>query len=56
LEGHKAILHAQLDKKAFYEKNGYSILDGTIDYDEGHPHIMMVKELKKNPYKRHYYR
>jgi predicted GNAT family N-acyltransferase len=55
LGGHKAILHAQLDKKAFYEKNGYAVIDGTIDYDEGHPHVMMAKELKKqNPRKRRF--
>jgi predicted GNAT family N-acyltransferase len=55
LGGRKAILHAQLDKKAFYEKSGYRLSpDGEVDYDEGHPHIMMEKVIvkPKNPYKK----
>jgi len=50
LGGHKAILHAQLEKQGFYEKCGYHVSgEGEIDYDEGHPHLMMEKELgKKN--------
>ena len=56
LGGHKAVLHAQLDKKGFYEKCGYSPnADGEIDYDEGHPHLMMEKELKKKSYRHHPY-
>jgi len=51
LGGRKAVLHAQLEKKGFYEKCGYQVCpEGEIDFDEGHPHIMMEKELKKkNP-------
>jgi|LAHS01.1.fsa_nt_gb predicted GNAT family N-acyltransferase len=57
LGGHKAILHAQLEKKGFYEKCGYQVSpEGEIDYDEGHPHLMMEKELKKkNPRRRPFY-
>jgi predicted GNAT family N-acyltransferase len=47
LGGHHAILHAQVEKKGFYEKCGYQVAgSGEIDYDEGHPHVMMEKELK----------
>lgn len=47
LGGHKAILHAQLDKEGFYAQLGYREIDGVIDEEEGHPHIMMGKELKR---------
>ena len=39
-------LHAQEDKRAFYEKCGYRVA-GTRDYDEGVPHIWMKKVLKQ---------
>lgn len=40
-------LHAQEDKKVFYEKNGYSLVDDTVDLDEGVPHVWMSKIVKR---------
>ncbi len=49
LGGRWAILQAQIEKKDFYLRCGYHpINDGEIIYDQGHPHIMMAKFLKKN--------
>lgn len=41
-----AIVHAQLDKRAFYNRIGfYEYGGGIIDYDEGVPHIYLAKDL-----------
>jgi len=47
LGGRKVILGAQADKVGFYEKLGYRPNpNGEVYLDEGHPHIMMEKQLK----------
>jgi predicted GNAT family N-acyltransferase len=47
LGGRKVVLHSQLEKKGFYETLGYKVSgEGLIDYEEGHPHVMMEKALK----------
>ncbi len=39
------IVHAQLEKRAFYLRLGFKILgDGEIDFDEGHPHVYMIRD------------
>lgn len=51
LGGHHVILGAQADKVDFYRKAGYSLIEEEpVFYDEGHPHVMMQKELKKRKY------
>ena len=41
-----ALVHAQLDKRAFYNRLGfYEFGGGVIDYDEGVPHIYLAKDL-----------
>ena len=41
-----AIVHAQLDKRDFYNRLGfYEFAGGVIDYDEGCPHIYLGKDL-----------
>ncbi|ORX91778.1 N-acetyltransferase GCN5 [Basidiobolus meristosporus CBS 931.73] len=39
----KIILHAQQDKIGFYEAVGYEVFDSNIFYEEGIPHVKMVK-------------
>ncbi len=49
--GHIAVVHAQADKTAFYKKLGFKeIKDAEIIYDEGCPHVLMKKELRKKRY------
>lgn len=36
-------LHAQVSKQGFYEKCGYTTINGEVDADEGVPHIWMHK-------------
>jgi len=39
------IVHSQLDKRGFYLKLGFRILgDGEIDFDEGNPHVYMIRD------------
>ena len=39
------IVHAQLEKRSFYLRLGFKILgDGEIDFDEGHPHVYMIRD------------
>lgn len=38
-------LHAQDYAVPFYEKYGFSVVDGTVEYDEGNPHIKMFKKV-----------
>ncbi len=39
------IVHAQLEKRGFYLRLGFQILgDGEIDFDEGHPHVYMIRD------------
>ena len=39
------LVHAQLEKRGFYLRLGFRILgDGEIDYDEGHPHVYMIRD------------
>ena len=39
------LVHSQLEKRAFYLKLGFRILgDGEIDFDEGHPHVYLVRD------------
>ena len=41
-----AIVHAQLDKRDFYNRLGfYEYAGGVIDEDEGVPHIYLAKDL-----------
>ena len=41
-----AIVHAQLDKRGFYNRLGfYEYAGGLIDEDEGVPHIYLAKDL-----------
>ncbi len=42
--GKGIILHAQLQARGFYEKNGFSAY-GEIEYEQDQPHIWMKKEL-----------
>ncbi len=44
--GRKATIGSQLDKKEFYEKCGYRVINSHIYYEENVPHIMMGKLLK----------
>lgn len=44
--GEKAVIHAQLRVKKFYESIGYQAF-GEIDLEEGVEHIMMEKSLSK---------
>ena len=39
------LVHAQLEKRGCYLRLGFRILgDGEIDYDEGHPHVYMIRD------------
>ena len=39
------IVHAQIEKRSFYARLGFKILgEGEIDFDEGHPHVYMVRD------------
>jgi len=41
-----ALVHAQLDKRAFYNRLGfYEFSGGIVDEDEGVPHIYLAKDL-----------
>lgn len=41
-----AIVHAQVDKRLFYERLGFREFgDGVVDEDEGVPHIYLAKSL-----------
>ncbi|KAG9306931.1 hypothetical protein G9A89_004030 [Geosiphon pyriformis] len=40
----KFFLHAQEDKMGFYERNGYKVIDWNIFYEEGIPHLKMLKD------------
>ena len=44
LGGDRVLLHAQLQAKGFYEKQGYSAC-GEIDLEENCPHIWMAKNI-----------
>jgi len=42
-----AIVHAQLDKRGFYNRLGfYEFAGGVVDLDEGVPHIYLSKDLR----------
>ena len=43
LGGKEIYLHAQCEKAQFYEKAGYRKM-GSVDEDEGHPHIWMFRQ------------
>ena len=48
-----AIVHAQLDKRAFYNRLGfYEYGGGVIDEDEGVPHIYLAKDLWRDYYRK----
>ena len=48
-----AIVHAQLDKRDFYNRLGfYEYSGGVIDEDEGVPHIYLAKDLYAGSYRR----
>ena len=39
------LVHAQLEKRSFYLRLGFKIIgDGEIDFDEGHPHVYMIRD------------
>lgn len=39
------VLMSQLDKKEFYEKCGFKEVKNTLFYEEGCPHIKMIKNI-----------
>lgn len=47
LGGKSISLHAQCQASAFYRKQGY-VESGTVDDDQGCPHVWMKKLLKKS--------
>ena len=47
LGARKAIVHAQVDKREFYETLGFRPVDGEIYLEDGTPHITLLKSLIK---------